>query len=44
MNVVQTKCKKRRVTEIQNYNKLLELFAKDRANGDVAISAKEKIK
>ncbi|KAK4848573.1 hypothetical protein QYF36_014695 [Acer negundo] len=36
--------KKWRVTEIQNYDKLLELFAKDRANGEGAISAKEKVK
>ncbi|KAI9157400.1 hypothetical protein LWI28_021942 [Acer negundo] len=36
--------KKWRVTEIQNYDKLLELFAKDIANGEVDISAKEKVK
>ncbi|KAI9180607.1 hypothetical protein LWI28_006482 [Acer negundo] len=36
--------KKWRVIEIQNYDKLLELFAKDRANGEGAISAKEKVK
>ncbi|KAK1591193.1 hypothetical protein Q3G72_003688 [Acer saccharum] len=36
--------KKWRVTEIQNYDKLLELFVKDRANGEGVISAKEKVK
>ncbi|KAL5571102.1 hypothetical protein UlMin_020699 [Ulmus minor] len=36
--------KKWRVTKIQNYDKLLELFTKDRANGEGATSAKEKVK
>ena len=34
--------KKWRYTEIHNYDKLSELFANDRANGEAAASAKEK--
>ncbi|XP_062085603.1 uncharacterized protein At2g29880-like [Humulus lupulus] len=35
--------KKWRMAGFQNYDKLLELFAKDRATGEGAISAKEKV-
>ena len=36
--------KKWRYTEFYNYDKLCELFAKDRATGEGAISAKEKVR
>ncbi|KAK2648137.1 hypothetical protein Ddye_015626, partial [Dipteronia dyeriana] len=44
-NVLKAKpnAKKWRHTPIHHYDKLSELFAKDRANGECAISAKEKV-
>ncbi|KAL5540939.1 hypothetical protein UlMin_044915 [Ulmus minor] len=41
--LIEPQAKRWRITEIENNDKLSELFAKDRANGEGAISAKEKV-
>ncbi|EXB29324.1 hypothetical protein L484_014056 [Morus notabilis] len=44
LNHAKLNAKKWRHTEIQYYDKLSELFANDRANGQAAASAKEKVR